>query len=90
MLTPLIVEIEYNDGNTLQETVLNVLGNPSNPLPRNLWLEKFQRNWQTSQLDIDPNIRQQVIQKLENLETEANAIKIMDNLFLTENYSLNL
>ncbi len=80
-LTPLILEIEYNNGHIIKETVINVLGHPSNPLPRNLWIEKFQKNWQTSEVEMDHEICKNMIKSLENLKNETNVINVINNLF---------
>ena len=79
-LTPLLLEITYNNGSSIKENILSVIGHPSNPLSRSAWLSKFRDNWSFSAVKLDPDNREKVIERIEDLENQTSVGSIINML----------
>jgi len=79
-LTPLLVEVTYNDGSSKIESICNVIGHPSNPMSRNEWINKFKHNWSLSAIKLDTNNCEKVIDSIEDLENQSSVGAIINML----------
>ena len=79
-LTPLLVEVTYNDGSSKIESICNVIGHPSNPMSRNEWINKFKHNWSLSAIKLDTNNCGKVIDSIEDLENQSSVGAIINML----------
>ena len=74
------LEIENSSGSVFEITIDTVVGHPSKPMNRDACLSKFYDNWRRSITPLTDNACEQVIERINALESLEDAAMIVDDL----------
>jgi len=77
-LSPITVEIKLSSGDLISATRLHVYGNPQNPMNREDYLAKYQRNCAAARPAIPLEQAGDLIKRVDNLEQEMDIAGLVD------------
>ena len=75
-LSPVVIDIKMRDGATYSQSISTVYGHPDNPMSRDNYIDKFERNWGASLVALPQTDCPRAVAALETLETCADVADV--------------